>query len=69
MGGGVDAALNGDGTVDAVRASHTLEQVPREFVQLVDGVAAAEPEGAAADTIDSFEMFVSALTSGAPSRR
>ena len=63
------AALNGDGTVDVLyEHSHTLEQgVPREFVQLVDGVAASEPEGAAvADTIDSFfEMFVSALTSGA----
>jgi len=63
------AALNGDGTVDVLyEHSHTLEQgVPREFVQLVDGVTASEPEGAAvADTIDSFfEMFVSALTSGA----
>ena len=61
------AALNGDGTVDVLyEHSHTLEQgVPREFVQLVDGVAASEPEGAAvADTIDSFfKMFVSALTS------
>ena len=36
------AALNGDGTVDVLyEHSHTLEQgVPREFVQLVDGVAA-----------------------------
>ena len=43
------------------------EGVPREFVQLVDGVAPSEAEGAAVDdTIDSFfEMFVSALTSGA----
>ena len=72
---GTVAAHNEDGTLDVLYEDRTLEQgIPRELVQgvaLSREVAAALAAGDSAPTpvvegIDSFfEMFVSALTSGA----
>jgi hypothetical protein len=76
---GTVAAHNEDGTLDVLYEDRTLEQgIPRELVQgvaLSREVAAALAAGDSAPTpvvegIDSFfEMFVSALTSGATFQR